>query len=247
MKEVYSEELKARLEYFFITATDSDGYRFKDSHIRRKLEFFSQAKDEWNNSLLHIICNNPEEGIDIDLLGQVLVSGCNPNSQNNEKNTPIHEICNGPYGAYGPGVVDAILMLVKHGACIELRNSSGESPLICATSYQRENYDEDGELIADKIVSQLLELGVGVNACDDKGITPLHIACAHNDDKLVEQLLSRGASPYSKALAEDACSIPVDAHYHKVVPPGASPLDIVSCVKVKSIFRKHFPTLFLWD
>jgi ankyrin repeat protein len=43
-------------------------------------------------------------------------------------------------------------------------------------------------------VTHLLEAGADFNARDEEGVTPLHLACCHNQPKLADALLAAGAS-----------------------------------------------------
>jgi len=46
-----------------------------------------------------------------------------------------------------------------------------------------------------EVVRELLEWGAAVDAADDDGDTPLHVACRFGRLEVVHQLLARGALP----------------------------------------------------
>ncbi|CAB0042013.1 unnamed protein product [Trichogramma brassicae] len=82
-------------------------------------------------------------------------------------------------------------LLLRHGANPNLANSKGSTPLhtICRNPY----YNEYATLLFE--ISQEKYHPIQLNAMDESGNTPLHLAVAEGHCKLIEALLRRGADP----------------------------------------------------
>jgi ankyrin repeat protein len=80
--------------------------------------------------------------------------------------------------------VEAAMILIGHGAKIDVRDTvNNDTALIYGI--------RDGKF---KIAEYLLEAGADHGLTDKRGFTPLHIAVARNDIRLVQCLLDHGAA-----------------------------------------------------
>jgi ankyrin repeat protein len=80
--------------------------------------------------------------------------------------------------------VEAVVILISHGAKIDVRDTAGnDTALIYGI--------RDGKF---KVAELLLEAGADPNLTDRRGFASLHIAAARNDAKLVRCLLDHGAA-----------------------------------------------------
>lgn len=107
----------------------------------------------------------------------------------------------------------AFLALLKHGARVDLRNGTGETPLHTASA--------QGFLEG---VQALLEHGVGKNKLTDQGCSPLSLAAENGRPFVTEVLLDAGADV--NCLADD----------------GSSALSLAACwgwLKVMEVLVRH--------
>jgi ankyrin repeat protein len=93
--------------------------------------------------------------------------------------------------------VAAMRLLVAHGANPKIASASGDTPLMMAAGVGwRGNFTitaPDGWLPS---VQYCVELGIGVNAQDDKGYTALHGAAYRGSTEVVDLLAKHGADPH---------------------------------------------------
>ncbi|ORX44833.1 ankyrin [Piromyces finnis] len=98
------------------------------------------------------------------------------NQQENEGNTPL--ILASLFGCK-----DTIRILLQEERCDSyLKNHHGWSAVHCATLYHHLN-----------TLKILLDHGLPIDDCNEKGITPLHIAAENGDKNIVQYLVTRGA------------------------------------------------------
>ena len=95
------------------------------------------------------------------------------------KQTALHMA--GPWGK-----TDVAELLVKAGADIDPKDSTGKTPLTCAASYSYQ---------AEPTAKLLIDHGADVTVSDDKGMTPLHHACTRS---MSEMLLEKGANIHAR-------------------------------------------------
>jgi hypothetical protein len=88
------------------------------------------------------------------------------------------------------GQVEAIKLLLQHGADPGVRCDGGGTPLMMAVN--------TGQRAS---VECLLDAGADVDDPDDRGVTPLHYAVSLGDQAMAEVLLARGAQPNFKDAA----------------------------------------------
>lgn len=106
--------------------------------------------------------------------------------------TPLHlaSVC---------GAVGAVRALVEAGACVHLRaRDFDDTPLHLASA--------SGHL---EVMAVLLEAGADVNAGDEIGNTPLHVA---RDVQTLEFLLARGANPNLVAISRYGSGSPLGSY-----------------------------------
>jgi ankyrin repeat protein len=84
---------------------------------------------------------------------------------------------------------EIILELCNRGADLNVRDKRGRTALMWAILD-----DDDDEDLQVQIISILCDKGADVNVCSTNGITPLMIACGRAAQKIVEELLARGAN-----------------------------------------------------
>ncbi|KAJ5070018.1 transient receptor potential cation channel subfamily a member 1 [Anaeramoeba ignava] len=148
------------------------------SSLNPKLEMFQLLLDykldinkKSGFTPLHILCKNMKN---IDCIKFLLEHGADPNVQCNR--TPLHYIC----GIREPNK-ELISLLLKHGADPNILTQCNTLHFVCS---QKDNPE---------IVQLLLDHKVDINKQD--GITPLYMACSHENFDTLELLLKNGADP----------------------------------------------------
>ncbi len=135
----------------------------------------------------------------VDLMKVLLKHGADPNTGDNEGDTPLHFVARNFVGH--PGHLEnlsLIHLLLEAGADISARNSAGETPLHCAARAETvleflrlgadpALADHQGVTIlhnawrftgdCERVVEALTEHGADVDAADSRGCRPLHYAC----------------------------------------------------------------------
>ena len=106
----------------------------------------------------------------------LLKLGADVNTQNGEKQTPLHLA-----SARAEHAVAKILL--ENGANVDTQDWYGQTPLHRALEIE-------GDL---EIVQTLLKIGADVNTQNDKNQTPLHLASNRKNYNMVKLLLENGA------------------------------------------------------
>jgi ankyrin repeat protein len=83
--------------------------------------------------------------------------------------------------------LEIIKLLLRHGADINIK-------YYCSYALHYA-YDETNgcKRVNLAIIDLLIQYGASVNAQDDRGTTPLHVACYNNDISIMRHLISLGA------------------------------------------------------
>lgn len=90
------------------------------------------------------------------------------------------QLYNGKHSLHMATTPKAVKMWIDHGVDVDIRDTRGETPLMCAAQF---------ELI--DAAEKLMSLGADANAVDDYGWTPLHHAVAHQKQDILIPLLRR--------------------------------------------------------
>ncbi|MGH8216973.1 MAG: ankyrin repeat domain-containing protein [Steroidobacteraceae bacterium] len=118
------------------------------------------------------------------------------------------------YRAARAGDVDAVKLLLEHGADPTLANRLGDTPLMAAAGLGASKVDTRGKYKTEKEAVEAIDLlvaaGANVNAKDMRGDTALHGAAAWGSDDIVRCLAqhhadllakdARGKTPYDSAM-----------------------------------------------
>ncbi|ORX59263.1 ankyrin [Piromyces finnis] len=135
--------------------------------------------DDNNNTVFHKICEKNDFN-NKKLITYFKEKGVNINRVNKDGDSPL--ITLSKYTA----ISEAVPILLKNGADINIRNNNGETALLASCKYGY--YD---------VSKMLIDCGADVNIPDNEGNTPLLVSCykerfLHNKD-LVEYLIEHGA------------------------------------------------------
>ncbi|RPJ23013.1 MAG: hypothetical protein EHM35_17705, partial [Planctomycetaceae bacterium] len=115
----------------------------------------------------------------------LLAAGCKKESDDVMK--PLHR-------AVANGDANEVQFLLRQGADVDAKDSSGKTPLLIAASYRRHPSLVASEGPKDKeMVSLLLDHGAYINATDKWGYSVLHRALDSRAVDVAELLLARGA------------------------------------------------------
>jgi ankyrin repeat protein len=123
--------------------------------------------------------------IDIKQVEELLEKNANINALDEEGSTPFHYLCQGSGDIQDSKHLELLKLFIKHGANINAKNYNQRTILhfIAQSNVEFKKLD---------ILKNLLE-SFDVNACDNKGITPLHLSIKKNNQILVNYFLSRDA------------------------------------------------------
>jgi ankyrin repeat protein len=108
--------------------------------------------DHDKNTPLHLV-KSPE------ITGLLLNSGASPVSKNRYGQTPLHQ-------ASCAGYIGVIVQLLDHGADLEAKDSSGNTPLLSAMSYIADSWVSEKD---ERTINYLLEHGADMGAVNEDG------------------------------------------------------------------------------
>jgi len=94
--------------------------------------------------------------------------------------------------------------LIEHGADVNGIGEFGESPLIAAVNYLKEN-----SIFYNPIINYLVEQGANVNAHDYFDNTPLTIACETHNETLINYLIQKGANIHGMTINNEKWKTPL--------------------------------------
>lgn len=125
---------------------------------------------------------------DLDKVNALAAVDRNLNSTNRRdgKSLLIQAVARG-----NPQIVEALL---SFGAEVNLRNSSGDTPLTSITSSA-----------TPELVKQLIAAGARVNARDNRGASPLMIAAGSGSAGVVKELIEAGANVNARDSSGETC------------------------------------------
>lgn len=198
-------------------ADPNDSQALYDTHFRRDdgwLELFlsrglgpedraNWTEDDSTGILDYLLGQAVRQGF-LDRAALLLARGASPNGRNHYNRRAHLE------NALLDGHVDIAALLVRHGATPAALSPAEELRAACLRGDDRavrarwpegiSGRDDTGTLLAAAAhgrlpaVRLLLELGVPINASNDEGLTPLHMAASNGHRLVVDELLARGAS-----------------------------------------------------
>ncbi|NWV16081.1 ASB10 protein, partial [Origma solitaria] len=121
----------------------------------------------------------------IECVRQLLQHGASANSRTEEENdTALHV-------ASRHGLAEHVLLLLHHGAELEVKNKEGQTPLNAACAQHHQPQDMDRYY---RVCQLLVESDASINTADRDRQHPLHLACKNANAQIVELLLARGAN-----------------------------------------------------
>ena len=143
-----------------------------------------------------------------EILRCLIENGADVNGVNKVKHTPLMI-------AAIRGHINALTLLIKHGADVDLQDSDGCKALHFAV------YGSD---ISSEILSCLIGIGADVNACTNNGVTPLMIAAEEGHINAVTSLVKCGANVHLQDKDGQT------ALHHAMQSPQASICEVLSCL-----------------
>lgn len=100
--------------------------------------------------------------------------------------------------------VPAMKLLIEHGADPKIATRSGDTPLMAAAGIGwAANWSVNAPIPPIEAVKYCVELGIDVNAADNRGYTALHGAAYLGNNDMVNYLISKGAKITAKTKAGD--------------------------------------------
>ncbi|KAK2744290.1 hypothetical protein FQN57_004375 [Myotisia sp. PD_48] len=187
--------------------------RYKNLEIARLLISSGvdlHHKNKHGYTALHSAAEDGDEAM-ITLL---LNSGCDIHAKGHDDWTPLS------LAVYGKKAENARLLMDKGKASMEVKNTSGWTPLLIACRWGLDSITQDlvdrganARAVSNmkrtplhlatwhkhpKVVRILVALDIDVDAADQDGWTALHMAARLGEKELVRLLLNRGANPNAK-------------------------------------------------
>jgi hypothetical protein len=133
--------------------------------------------------------------------------------------------------------LELIKLLINAGSKVNAENDRKETPLHLACKYIRASMPEEEEDLDRPIEELLIKHGANVNMTDLDGVSPLHIAAAHNDFVLTNLLLRHGANANTKT--SNPHMMPMDNHFGVNVAKGATPLHLTNNMRLARLLIDH--------
>ena len=143
-----------------------------------------------------------------EILRCLIENGADVNGVNKVKHTPLMI-------AAIRGHINALTLLIKHGADVDLQDSDG---------YKALHFAVYGSDISSEILSCLIGIGADVNARTNNGVTPLMIAAEEGHINAVTSLVKCGANV--DLQDKDGQT----ALHHAMQSPQASICEVLSCL-----------------
>ena len=143
-----------------------------------------------------------------EILRCLIENGADVNGVNKVKHTPLMI-------AAIRGHINALTLLIKHGADVDLQDSDG---------YKALHFAVYGSDISSEIFSCLIGIGADVNARTNNGVTPLMIAAEEGHINAVTSLVKCGANVHLQDKDGQT------ALHHAMQSPQASICEVLSCL-----------------
>ncbi|XP_073228584.1 ankyrin repeat domain-containing protein 16-like [Porites lutea] len=143
-----------------------------------------------------------------EILRCLIENGADVNGVNKVKHTPLMI-------AAKRGHINALTLLIKHGADVDLQDSDG---------YKALHHAVYGSDVSSEILSCLIGIGADVNARTNNGVTPLMIAAEKGHINAVTSLVKCGANV--DLQDKDGQT----ALHHAMQSPQASICEVLSCL-----------------
>ena len=143
-----------------------------------------------------------------EILRCLIANGADVNGVNKVKHTPLMI-------AAIRGHINALTLLIKHGADVDLQDSDG---------YKALHFAVYGSDISSEIFSCLIGIGADVNARTKNGVTPLMIAAEEGHINVVTSLVKCGANVHLQDKDGQT------ALHHAMQSPQASICEVLSCL-----------------
>ncbi|CAH3178494.1 unnamed protein product [Porites lobata] len=142
-----------------------------------------------------------------EILRCLIENGADVNGVNKVKHTPLMI-------AAIRGHINALTLLIKHGANVDLQDSDG---------YKALHFAVHGSDISSEIFSCLIGIGADVNARTNNGVTPLMIAAEEGHINAVTSLVKCGANvdlqdKYGNTALHYAAGLSVDERFSDDLP-----------------------------
>ncbi|KAE8454120.1 hypothetical protein EG329_005044 [Mollisiaceae sp. DMI_Dod_QoI] len=144
------------------------------------------ACDYNGDGVLHLICKKYH---DVDLVQALVAAGANPLSTNHAGNSLLHEVL-GSYTGHLERSIRLVNLLLDIGVPAGARNNHGQTPFHRACRLHAQYmYSGMSDLVEEILKTKL---GAFINAEDNDGIRPIHLA-ATTSEFLVARLILHGA------------------------------------------------------
>ena len=158
------------------------------------------------STALHFAADSSDNSCEI--LRCLIENGADVNGVNKVKQTPLMK-------AAKSGHINALTLLIKHGADVDLQDSDG---------YKALHFAVFGSDISSEILSCLIGSGADVNARTNNGVTPLMIAAEEGHINAVTSLVKCGANVHLHDKDGQR------ALHHAMQSPQASICEVLSCL-----------------
>ncbi len=180
---------------------------------------FISAVDDEGRSPLHMVINSERNNYGNngkEMIAILLNRGLDVNTRDANGATVLHYAVQDTEYYAGEKTTD----LVKFGAEVEARDNEGARP---CTGRRRGGYRTEP-------LDHLLKLGANVNAVDEMGVTPLHLAAMRGDTAVIKALLD--------ARADIRCGLQRTARPSGISPSQAGRIIEAQVLKAEAKRRK---------
>jgi len=194
---------KIATKYSILSAVSSGKVEAVKHHLAAGADVNKKDENGWTPLLLAAYLGN------VEIVGLLVVKGANVNAKGKWEETPLHL-------ASLNGLNSIVQLLIENGADVNAKTDDNETPLDWTLRFGRTETSEllpkhsgkTGEELEEvargsilgvvrvgdnKWVKQHLAAGAGVNAKDEYGWAPLHLAASWGHKEIAELLINKGA------------------------------------------------------